>query len=1187
MANNFLDNLSNRVLIFDGAMGTNLHALQLDPDNDYLGRENCHEVLNLTRPDIVQSLHEQFFEVGCDIVETNTLGGMPHALADNDLADRCHEINLNAVKAARAACDNYTTSDKPRYIAGSIGPGSKLITLGNITWADLLASYKQQARGLLQGGPGVGADLILIETVQDILQAKCAVIAVIDVQKEMGLWNNADKVPVFVQVTIETSGTMLLGTEIGAALASLAQLPIDGIGMNCATGPTEMTENIKYLTQNSTCFVSVQPNAGMPQMVDGEIFFPLTPDELAQALKRFVNEDGVNIVGGCCGTTPAHLKQVVDAIGVRAPVKRDVVSPAQCSSLYFAVDLKQETSILMVGERTNANGSRKFKTMLLENDWDGMVSWGRTELKGGAHVLDLCIDFVGRDGVDDIRHVVSRFSQQLHVPLMLDSTDKDVIEAGLQLTPGKCIVNSINLEEGEKRLDDICPLLKRYGAAVVALTIDEDQQAGMAKTADRKLAIAKRLHKLCTDKWQLDERDILFDPLTFTICTGNDDDRKLGLETLNGIELISRHFPNSGIILGLSNISFGLKPASRQILNSVYLYEAIQRGLTAAIVHASKILPKHKISDEHWQAAQWLIYDRRGDDRPEGKPNDFDPLINFIELFDDDAAISTSQPAQENVSIEQCLINHIVDGEKLDLETDLDEALKKHDALTIINDYLLGGMKKVGELFGSGQMQLPFVLQSAEVMKMAVAHLESHIDRKSNHMRGRIVLATVKGDVHDIGKNLVDIILSNNGYEVINLGIKQPLNNIIQAAKKYNANAIGMSGLLVKSVATMHEYLTEMRQQGIITPVLLGGAALTRKYTETELANAYNGPVHYARDAFEGLRIMADLTADATIQHTDNQHPDNQHTAIQNTAIQNTTTSNSTTDHSIDRQNENTSTAVLHSSTVATDIPIPTPPFWGSRIVTDIPLDDIYSFINRNALYRGQWSFKKGKMSDAEYQDQIENEIEPLFERLCELCRSENILQPCVAYGYYPCNADGNNIVIYDPANSNHNVELERFTFPRQSDKKHLCIADYFRPADSGERDVIAMTCVTIGPKVSQRIKALFDNNVYTQYLYMHGLAVQSAEALAELWHKHIRHELGIDTEDDTDADRVIKGHYRGCRYSFGYAACPDLALQTKLFRLLQPDRIGCSLTENYQITPEQSTSAIIAHHPEARYFSI
>ncbi len=1174
----FLKQLHKRVLFLDGAMGTSVHSLDL-PLSDYNNLENCTEVLNLTRPDAVEQIHDSFFEIGCDAVETNTFGAMPHVLTEFDLQDQTHEINRKAVRIARAAAARHSTDDKPRFVVGSMGPGTKLITLDQITWEEMLASYTAQAKGMLDGDER--PDVLLIETCQDVLQSKCAVNACIDAQRELGIWDTDDRVPIWVQVTIETTGTMLVGTDINAALVALQQMPIDGIGLNCATGPQEMSEHVRFLGRHAKLPISVLPNAGLPVMQDGETVFPLKPKDLAEAMVDFVERDGVNLIGGCCGTTPEHLKAVIEKIGRREPVRREPELAPQSSSLYSAVDFKQETSVLMVGERTNANGSRQFKRLLSEEDWDGLVSMAREEVKGGAHLLDVCVDYVGRDGVADITEVVKRYVRQVSVPLMIDSTEPPVLEAALKLAGGKCIVNSINLEDGEERLNNVCPLLQRFGAAVVALTIDEDKQAGMAKTADRKLEIAERLHDLCTNKWGIRETDILFDPLTFTICTGTADDRRLGLETLDGIEAIAKRFPECGILLGLSNISFGLKPTARQVLNSVFLQEAIDRGLTAAIVHPSKILPQHRVPEEQWQAALDLIYDKRED----GK----DPLIDFINLFPEGEE-QAQKKEKKDLTIEEQLQEHIIDGEKQELETHLDQAMETYEPLQIINDHLLAGMKVVGELFGAGKMQLPFVLQSAEVMKQAVAHLEPHMEKADSETKGTIVLATVKGDVHDIGKNLVDIILTNNGYTVHNIGIKQPINQILEAAQQHDADAVGMSGLLVKSVGVMKENIDEMNGRQLEIPLLLGGAALTRHYAEQELRGAYHGRLYYGKDAFEALSIMDRMAAgelEAVEKEIEDRLAKRQETEKKVASMK----AKEKEKKAASEAEGDTAVAVKEAdaeprrSDVARDIDIPQPPFFGDRLVEDVPIDHVAQYVNKVALYRGQWGFKKGSMDKEAYERQLQEEVEPIFQKLLQKAKEENLLQPQVVYGYFPVNSDGEDLVVYDPNDLDR--EIERFTFPRQDGKKRLCITDFFKDVDHSEEDVLGMFCVTMGPDVTRRARQLFEEHRYTDYLYLHGLGVECAEALAEYWHKRMRQEIGIARQDKPNVKDLFAQGYRGSRYSFGYPACPDMSDQEKLFKLLEPERIDCKLTENWQIDPEQSTSAIVVHHPEAKYFNV
>ncbi len=1149
-----VEHILKRPLLIDGAMGTTLQGYDCDLQRDYLGQENCSEVLLKTRPDLVAEIHAAFFLAGADAVETNSFGGARHVLAEFDLQDETFALNRTAAEIARAVADEHSSSDKRRYVLGSMGPGTKLITLGQIDWDGLFESYREQARGLVAGG----VDALLIETCQDLLQIKCALSAALAALEQAG--KTPEQIPLMVSVTVETTGTLLIGSDIGAVMASLAGYPLFSLGLNCATGPKEMTEHVHRLLKSWDRPVSVVPNAGLPVLEDGATRYPLGPDAFAQAVSHFV-EQGVRIVGGCCGTTPAHIAALATEVETRTPGQPGFEPPRRAiASLYGAVDLQQDTSIFLVGERTNANGSRKFKRLLKEEDWDGLVSMAKQQRREGSHAIDVCVDYVGRDGVRDMHELISRVVKQVDAPLVLDSTDATVIEAGLKLAGGKCIVNSINLEDGEQRFDEVCPLLQKYGAAAIALTIDEDEQAGMAKTADRKVEVATRMHDLFTGKWGLDERDLLFDPLTFTICTGNDADRRLALETLEGIERLAQRFPNCGIILGVSNVSFGLKPAARVVLNSVFLHEATQRGMTAAIVHASKILPRTRIADEQWEAALKLIYDRRADGR--------DPLLDYIALFPEGA----TQPAvaMDELPLEERLQRHIIDGEKEDLQKHLDEALQRYSPLDIINDHLLGGMQIVGDLFGKGEMQLPFVLQSAEVMKMAVAYLEPHMEKVDAQAKGKIVLATVRGDVHDIGKNLVDIILSNNGYDVVNIGIKQQIQNIVEAYRESDADAIGLSGLLVKSVGVMEENLRELNELGIDVPVLLGGAALTRNYCEGTLRQVYNGKLFFGKDAFEGLRVMECLTGG---------HVDDLEAEIDARLTKAGGGKVNTT-----KAAAQGGVRTLKRSAVATDINIPAPPFWGTRVVADVTLDEVYPYINTIALFRGQWGFKRGGMSDADYQRSITETAEPVFARLKATCQEEGILQPRVVYGYFPCQSDGDDLIVF--AADDHDRELERFHFPRQAKGKRLCIADFFRSVESGEKDTLALTCVTVGSEVSRRAQRLFENNDYTEYLYLHGIGVESAEALAELWHKRVRQELGIADDDAEDVRQLFSQKYRGSRYSFGYPACPDMADQVKLFRLLDPARIGCTLSAEHQIHPEQSTSALVVHHPAAKYFS-
>jgi len=1176
-------------------MGTSVHTFDLDLEKDFWGKENCTEVLVLARPDVVETIHGWFFEAGSDAVETNTFGGMPHVLQEFDLRDRCRELNREAVRIARRAAAAHATRDRPRYVVAATGPGTKLISLGHIDWDTLYASYHEQALGLLEGEP----DAILLETQQDLLCIKCALNAVLDAMKEVGVQpavNPGDEgLAIMVQVTIEQTGTMLAGTEIAAAAVALENYPIASLGMNCATGPADMAEHLRWLADYWPRHISVLPNAGLPSLVDGETVYPLRPDDFAKQMTGFVEDQGVAIVGGCCGTTPAHLRALCDAVGgreVAAHAKRPM--PVGCTSLYGWTAYRQDASLLNVGERCNASGSRKFKRLLEEEDWDEIMSLGREQMKEGSHVLDVNVDYAGRDNAEDMATVVHGLVRQVDAPLMLDSTQPATIEAGLRQAGGKCLINSANLEDGEEKFAVMCELARRYNAGLVLGCIDEDPDEAMARTEARKLEIATRMHALATQKYGLREQDLMFDPLVLPVSTGMEKDKRSGLETINGTRAIAEAFPNCQITCGLSNVSFGLKPAARQVLNSAFLHELREAGMTSAIVHVSKIVPRSKVSDDLWDAALDVIYARDAEQPVELKDGSetTDPLQVFIDRFADDAAEVSMKQDLSTLPLEERLQKHIIDGEKKGLTETLDEALEPYSPLDIINDHLLAGMKVVGELFGSGQMQLPFVLQSAEVMKMAVAHLEPHMEKVEGSTKGKIVLATVKGDVHDIGKNLVDIILTNNGYTVFNIGIKRPIGDILKAYEEHAADAIGMSGLLVKSVNVMEENLKEMVAQGVDVPVLLGGAALSQHYCNSYLRNIYaegGGKVYHGKDAFEGLRLM-DCIMEGRTDELDTEIEAKlakRAEAQEKVAAARAKEADAEPAPAGDGGDAGgVAVAVKPTrSAVATDVPVPQPPFLGSRLVERVPIDEIVPYVNRIALYRGQWQFKKGRLSDAEYDRLITDTVDPLFDELVQRDKDEDLLHPSVVYGYFRCQSNGNDLVLFDPDDDDR--EIERFTFPRQDGKKHLCISDFFRPVGSGEKDVIAMTCVTVGPRVSVVARELFESDQYKDYLYLHGFGVECAEALAEYWHKKVREELGIAGDDADETKKLFTQGYRGSRYSFGYPACPDLSDEDKLFRLIDPGRIGVTLTETHEMEPEQTTSAIIVHHPEAKYFSV
>ncbi len=1177
----FLDTLKERIIVFDGAMGTNLQVQNLTLD-DFGGLrfEGCNENLLITRPDAVENVHTAFLDVGCDVIETNSFNGTTVDFAEYDMADQTYDMNVRAATLAKRIASDYSTKVKPRWVAGSMGPGRKLPTLGHISFLDLQAAYAEQVRGLLDGG----VDLLIVETCQDLLQTKAALSAIFE-----NFRANRRRVPVIAQVTIEVFGTMLNGTEIGAALTALAPFPIDVIGMNCGTGPRHMTESIRYLCENAPLPVSVLPNAGLPSVVAGEMHYDETPDTFTSQIVHFASDFGVNIVGGCCGTTPAHLKLVVEAMQRLTPKARDAKLVPAASSIYFQQSYVQDASFLIVGERVNASGSKKMRDLLNAEDWDGLVSLAKEQEREGAHILDVNVDFVGRNGEADMHELASRLVTSIKLPLMFDSTEWEKMEAGLQHAGGKSILNSTNYEDGEPRFAKVIDLAKRYGASVVIGTIDEE---GMARTADGKFRIAKRAYQQATSELNLPASDIFFDPLALPISTGIEEDRRNALETIEGIKRIKAALPGCFIILGVSNISFGLNPASRVVLNSVFLHDAVEAGLDAAIVNASKIEPLNRMGEQELKVARDLIYDRREFD---GDVCTYDPLTQFTTLFEN-VKTKSAKKASKGETVEERLKNHIIDGEKIGLEDELRTALETYSALDIINNILLAGMKVVGDLFGSGQMQLPFVLQSAEAMKAAVRFLEPFMEKKGGATaKGTMVLATVKGDVHDIGKNLVDIILTNNGYRVINLGIKQTIDTILSACEEHKADAIGMSGLLVKSTLIMKDNLEIMNERGIGVPVVLGGAALTRRYVEDDLKSLYKGTLFYARDAFAGLHTMDKLMS------SDGHADEDRARAAVATATGNGDRSDSPEEvedliGEEAKRGERKSlkprgvagisgdTTHTLRSDVRTDVPMPRPPFFGSRVVLDIPIENVFEFVNETALFKGQWQFKQGRTSAEEYQGLVTEMVRPIYEEMKERCEREGLLVPHAVYGYFPAQSSGNDLIVYD---ADSRTERTRFTFPRQPAGKRLCLADYFASVESGHMDVVAFDLVTVGRRASEYSQELFKRDNYADYLYFHGLSVESAEALAEYWHKHIRQELGIANLDSPDLNKLFRQGYQGSRFSFGYPACPNLEDQAKLFELLDPSRIDVALSEEFQLEPEQSTSAIIIHHPEARYFSI
>jgi len=1232
--------LATRVVVADGAMGTMLQ--EHDPTlDDFDGHDGCNEVLSVTRPDIVRAIHDTYFGVGCDAVETNTFGANLSALGEYGLSDRIHALALAGARLAREVASGWSTPDRPRWVLGSVGPGTKLPTLGHIRYAQLRDAYEVQVAGMVEGG----VDAVLVETVQDLLQARAAVAGAKRALRAAGV-----DLPVMVSVTVETTGTMLLGSEIGAALTTLEPLGIDLISLNCATGPAEMGEHLRHLSRQARVRLGCLPNAGLPQLTSAGAAYPLTPGQLADAQETFVRDYGLSLVGGCCGTTPEHLRQVVDRVRGLEVRPRRVEQDRGVASLYSHQSFDQDTAFLAIGERTNANGSKAFRDALLAGDVEAGVGIARDQLRDGAHLLDLCVDYVGRDGVADMDTMAAAIATAVTLPVVVDSTEPRVVEAALQRLPGRSVVNSVNYEDGDgprSRLAQVMPIVVEHGAAVVALTIDE---AGQARTAQWKVAVADRLVADLTGRWGMAVEDILIDCLTFPVTTGQEETRRDAIETIAAIAEVKRRHPRVHTTLGVSNISFGVNPAARAVLNSVFLDECTKAGLDSAIVHPSKIMPIARIPDDQRLVALDLIHDRRR----EG----YDPLTEFLAMFEgvtladtraDRAAELAALPLSERLS------RRIVDGERTGLADDLDAALATgRTALEIVNDELLAGMRTVGELFGSGQMQLPFVLQSAETMKAAVAHLEPHMERAGDATDGKatIVLATVRGDVHDIGKNLVDIILTNNGYRVVNLGIKQSIGAILDAAAEHDADAIGMSGLLVKSTVIMKENLAEMNDRGVAArwPVLLGGAALTRAYVETDLAAMYAGEVRYARDAFEGLRLMdilaamkrgepgaalpalrerrvkvaaggipaaalAGVTAEpagpavAVGVLPDGRTPATAaalSTGLRSTELLSTAGSSSAGSRSAGAAGVpdqppggaggagalDTGYTQGPRSDVATDVKVPVPPFWGSRVVRGLRQADFAAYLDERATFLGQWGLRGVRTGDGPtYEQLVETEGRPRLREWLRRLHTDSVLQAAVVYGYWPCNAEGQDLVVYDPHTApsepgSDRVELARFAFPRQRRDRRLCLADFFRPRESGELDVISFQLVTMGSRVSEVAAELFAQDSYRDYLELHGLSVQLTEALAEFWHARVRDELGLAGEDDPDLDGVLRQGYRGSRYSFGYPACPDLEHRAQLVALLDPARIGVTLSEELQLHPEQSTDALVVHHPEAKYFN-
>ena len=1181
----YLNRDEKPLIIFDGGTGTSFQNLNLTAD-DFGGKEleGCNENLVLSSPEVVEKVHNSFLEAGCHVIETNTFGASSIVLDEYDIADKAYEINKNAAFIAKKAAAKYSSVDKPRFVAGSIGPTTKLPTLGHIDFDELKQSYKEQIYGLIDGG----VDLLLIETCQDVLQIKSALLA----SKEILESKNID-IPLMVSITMETTGTMLVGSDIASALTILEPFNIDILGLNCATGPEQMKEHIKYLSENSPFAISCIPNAGLPENIGGVAHYRLKPIELKMQLMNFIYDFNVQLIGGCCGTTPEHIKylsSIIDEIIDNERTNKNGKKNSSgfipsASSIYNSVPYKQDNSILIVGERLNASGSKKVRELLNNDDWDGLVSIAKQQQKENAHVLDVNVDYVGRDGVKDMKEITSRLVTNINLPLMIDSTDADKMESGLKSAGGKCIINSTNYEDGNERFDQVLNLALGYGSGLVVGTIDED---GMARNADKKYNIVKRAINR-TRECGLSDYELFFDPLALPISTGIEEDRLNAKETISAILKIRENFPDIHIILGISNISFGLSPLSRINLNSIFLDECIKAGLDSAIIAPNKILPLSKISEETKKLCLDLIYDKR---KFEDDICIYDPLVELTKAFQDLSIQDFKKASSENknLTLEESLKNHIIDGEKIGLEDQLNKALKKYKPLEIINTFLLDGMKVVGDLFGSGQMQLPFVLQSAETMKFAVSILEPYMETvDENISNGKLLIATVKGDVHDIGKNLVDIILTNNGYDVINLGIKQDVSAIIDAQKKHNADCIAMSGLLVKSTAFMKDNLEAFNNENISVPVILGGAALTPKFVNEDCSKIYKGKILYGKDAFTDLKFMN--------EYMDNKKKGNWSNTegfINNEGININLASSKSNSQAVKKSiSINTETSKLNlkenfirSKFINEEEPIQAP-FLGTKVLNeiDIDLNKLIFYLDTKALFSGQWQIKKGKnQSVDEYNNYLDSYAKPLLDKWLEIIIEKKLISPKAVYGYFRCGRKDNSIFLFDEKSLN---KISQFNFPRQKSGNNLCIADFYCDLKNDKPiDIFPMQAVTMGDIASEYSQKLFKEDKYSDYLLFHGLTVQLAEALAEYVHALIRIECGFRTEEPDKNREILAQKYRGARYSFGYPACPKVSDSNIQLSLLDAKRINLTMDESEQLHPEQSTTAIISLHSKAKYFS-